>query len=426
MFSLWVLSVPAPLWAQEATPVPPAEVPVAPPEEAPAAPAPPAPADATPPQTPAEVAPGPSPLPESGVVDDAERKGKDTDEGKGKGKGKAQDEPRSGDDDRVGRLSVGARLMMGFEYEREQPAGGQTDPASSGYGFEIRQIRLSVGGDLADLFRVNVSFELADALDPEVGAGYQSPPYLRTATIEYRPSREFRLRVGRFKRPFSHLELESASDLPILRRGLFNGLALEDNQWGDRAIGVMASGRLKAPKLRWYLSLTNPGWSSTIDTQGMDVTARVEWTVIKGLVLGANAAYKNIELGDDTISDFGYGGDVTLALGDAHFLLEANDVALPFETGRPRALGALFMFDYVLPLADSWAFQPVFFAEYADANTDVLQNESLRLVFGANLLGYSSFRVMPQVELVRSIGDTSADNPWLESETLSLIFSLVL
>jgi len=366
-----------------------------------------------------------TPAVEPVVVEDAEGKDKDKDTGKGRGKGKGKDE-RGDDDDGPGRLSVGARLMMGFEYERERPAGGQTDPADSEYGFEIRQIRLRAEGELADLFRVNVSFDLADALDPEVGASYQSPPYLRTATIEYRPSREFRLRVGRFKRPFSHLELESASDLPILRRGLFNGLALEDNQWGDRAIGVMASGRLKAPKLRWNLSFTNPAWSSTIDTQGMDVTARVEWTVIKGLVLGANAAYKNLELGDDTLNDFAYGGDVALALGNAHFLLEANDAALPFETGRPRGLGALFMFDYDLPLDATWALQPVFFAEYADANTDVLQNESLRLVFGANLLGYSGFRVMPQVELVRSIGDTSADNPWLESETLSLIFSLVL
>jgi hypothetical protein len=33
---------------------------------------------------------------------------------------------------------------------------------------------------------------------------------------------------------------------------------------------------------------------------------------------------------------------------------------------------------------------------------------------------------MPQLALVRSLGDTSQLNPWLESETYSLIFSLVL
>jgi hypothetical protein len=315
---------------------------------------------------------------------------------------------------------------MGFEYRARRPAGAQTDPASSAYAFDIRQIRLSARGDLSDQFRANVSFDLADALSPDPGAGYQSPPYLRTATIEWRPSKELRLRVGRFKRPFSHLELESASTLPILRRGLFNGLALEDRQWGDRAIGMMASGRVAAPKLRWYLSVTNPNWSSTVDSQGVDVTGRVEWGALKGLVLGANAAYKYIELGTDEVHEVAYGGDVALKLGDAHFLIEANDAPRTFETDRPHAFGALFMFNYELPLTSTWGLEPVFFVEYADADTNVLQNESVRLVFGANWLGYDGFRVMPQLELVRSIGDTSADNPWLESERLSLIFSLVL
>jgi len=323
-------------------------------------------------------------------------------------------------------MTVGARLIAGFEHESERSAGGQTDPAQKEYGFSVRQIRLRVKGELAELFRVNVSFDLSDALEPETGASYDQPPYLRTATLEYRPSRELRLQVGRFKRPFSHLELESASDLPILRRGLFNGLALEDNQWGDRAIGVMASGRLKEPKLRWYLSLTNPSWSPTLPTEGVDVMGRVEWTLVKGFVLGANVAYKHVTIGNEELDDVGYGGDVTLKLGDAHLLLESNDVALPFETGRPRGRGVLFMFDYELGLGSSVALQPVFFAEYADANTEVSQNESMRLVLGVNLLANSGFRVMPQFEIVRSIGDTSAANPWLESETLSLMFSLVL
>jgi hypothetical protein len=337
----------------------------------------------------------------------------------------------SGSDDDVAAgasapMTVGARLMAGFERQSERPAGGQTDPAQKEYGFTIRQIRLRVKGDLADQFRVNVSFDLSDALDPEQGAAYDQPPYLRSATLEYRPSREFRVQVGRFKRPFSHLELESASDLPILRRGLFNGLAIEDNQWGDRAIGVMASGRLKLPKLRWYLSLTNPSWSPSLPTEGVDVIGRAEWTILKGLVLGANAGYKHITIGDDELDDFGYGADVALKLGHANFLLEASDVALPFETARPRGRGVLFLFDHELELSPSLALQPTFFAEYADANSEVSQNESLRLVFGLNLLALSGFRIMPQVDIVRSIGDTSAANPWLESETLSLIFSLVL
>lgn len=323
-------------------------------------------------------------------------------------------------------MMVGARLMAGFEHESERPAGAQTDPAQKEYGFTVRQVRLRLKGELAEKFRVNVSFDLSDAIEPESGASYDQPPYLRTAALEYRHSRELRVQVGRFKRPFSHLELESASDLPILRRGLFNSLALEDNQWGDRAIGVRLSGRLKQPKLRWYLSLTNPGWQPTLATEGIDVFGRVEWTLIKGLVLGANAGYKHITIAQDEIDDVGYGGDLSLELGDAHFLLEANEVSLPFERDRPRGRGVLFMVDYVLGLGPMLALQPTLFAEYADANTKISQNESMRLVAALNLIAYSDFRVMPQLEVVRSIGDTSADNPWTESERLSLILSLVL
>jgi hypothetical protein len=353
---------------------------------------------------------------------------RDLSEQRGKKKEKEGDTSARSDDDFDARssvpMTVGARLMAGVEWQSASPAGGQTDPAQEEYGFTVRQIRLRVKGDLAELFRVNVSFDLADALDENPGV--DQPLYVRTATLEYRPWRELRVQVGRFKRPFSHLELESASDLPILRRGLFNGLAIEDNQWGDRAIGVMASGRFKAPKLRWYLSLTNPNWSTSLPTEGVDVMGRVEWTIVKGLVLGANAGYKRMTIGDDELDDFAYGGDVSLKLGDARFLLESNDAALPFETGRPRGRGVLFLFDYELELSPSLALQPTFFAEYADADTDVSQNESLRLVFALNLLAFSGFRIMPQVDIVRSIGDTSDANPWLESEALSLIFSLVL
>jgi hypothetical protein len=441
---MWVLGIPAgavlgpaSVLAQQPSPAPtPAETAPAPPPAPPVAPAAPVPVDpavvaptAPPPATVAPLrdpSPAPAALPPPSAPTPPEPSDGDSPKKGDKKKKKAGDSYRPDDFEVLGGMDVGARLMAGFEQDSERPAGGQQDPADKDYGFTIRQVRLNVQGTLAEQFRLNASFELADAFDPEVGASYTRPPYLRTATIEYRPSREIRVRVGRYKRPFSHLELESASDLPILRRGLFNGLALEDNQWGDRAVGMMVSGRLEAPKLRWYLSVTNPGWSSTIDYEGLDVFGRVEWTITRGLVLGANAGYKNVELGNERVQDFGYGGDLTLKLGNAEFLLESNDVALQFETDRPRALGVLFMFDYEIELTPNWSLQPTFFAEYADADTSELQNESLRLVFGMNVLAYRGFRIMPQVDIVRSIGDTSASNPWLESETLSLIFSLVL
>ena len=101
-------------------------------------------------------------------------------------------------------------------------------------------------------------------------------------------------------------------------------------------------------------------------------------------------------------------------------------VDLPFETGRPRGLGALLLLDYVIPLDANWGLQPTAFLELADSDANVSESESLRAVLGLNVLGYEGFRIMPQVALVRSVGDTSQFNPWLEAETYSLVFSLVL
>jgi phosphate-selective porin O/P len=328
--------------------------------------------------------------------------------------------------DRVARvLEWRARIMTGFELERVRPAGAQTRPARQEYGFVAKQLRLGVRGELNQHFRANLSFDLSDTLAPKSGT-YTKPALLRTATFEYRQSRAFRLQVGRFKRPFSALELTSAADLPILNRGLFNDLAIQDNQWGDRAIGMQVSGRLKAPKLRWYLSLTNPGWSSALAYQGIDVIGRLQLALSKAVSLGLDAGYKNIDAGNTRVDGTGWGGDVTLQLGAAHLLLEGGVVDLLLAERRPRAFGALVLFDYSIQLRPGLALMPTFFGELADADAKLSETESVRLVFGVNLIVAEQFRIMPQLGLVRSLGDTSQLNPWLESETYTLIFSLVL
>jgi hypothetical protein len=320
-----------------------------------------------------------------------------------------------------------ARVISGFEYERERPSGAQTDPGDKEYGFQLDQARVGVSAEL-DRLRLNLSLELADALSRNSGGGYDSPPYLRTATLEYRVARELRLTVGRYKRPFSRLALESAVDLPVLDRGLLNGLLVEDNQWGDRAVGMMASGRLDLAKLRWYLSLTNPAWSSSLRSDGLDVIGRVQLSLAKGLTLGLNGGYKHLRLagpGSGT-HNFGFGGDIGWKLADARIVLEGSYADLPFETGRPRGFGALLLVDYELELRADWALQPVAFVELADADAKISQTESMKLAFGVNLLAPGGFRVLPQLSLVRSVGNTSQLNPWLEGETFSLILSLAL
>lgn len=325
------------------------------------------------------------------------------------------------------RFELEARLISGFEYERDRPAGAQTEPGEKEYGFEVHQARVGVNAEL-DGLHLNLNLELADALDRNTGGGADSPPYVRTATLEYRFSRALRLTVGRYKRPFSRLALESALDLPLRGRGLVDGLLIEDNQWGDRAVGAMVSGRLELAKLRWYVSLTNPGWSAALPNEGLDVLGRVQVSPVKRLTLGLNGGYKRLRLAgsDAGTSNFSIGGDIDWKIAGVHLALEGSFADLAFETGRPRGFGAHLMVDYELPLSSGLALQPVVFAELADADAKLSETESLRLAFGLNLLVSGGFRVMPQLALVRSVGDTSQLNPWLEGETFSLILSLAL
>jgi hypothetical protein len=190
----------------------------------------------------------------------------------------------------------------------------------------------------------------------------------------------------------------------------------------------MASGRVAFHKLRWQLSLTNPNWSSSLDTQGVDVLGRVQLSLVKGLSLGINGGYKYLVFAgqSEAIHNYGAGADLNVKVGHAHALLEGSYVELPFATGRPRGFGGLLLVDYVLALSSDWALQPIVFAEFADANAQVSGTESVRLALGVNLLATAHFRLLPQFALVRSVGDPSQENPWLESETYSLIFSLAL
>lgn len=323
----------------------------------------------------------------------------------------------------AGTFRVRARVFAGFEYEREASANAQGE-SDREYGFVVRQARLGVKGELAEDFELNVTVDVADVLDPETGTAFDAPALIRTAVLQYQPSRALQLSVGRYKRPFSRLELESSADLPILRRGLWNELAIEENQWGDRAIGAMVSGRVKKPKLRWYLSMTNPAWSSAVQYQGYDVTGRVQLTLSKPFTLGVHAAYKHVDIGGRDRQGVAFGGDLDFELGGTHVLLDASYAELVLRNGEPSGMGVVLLAEQRIPLLAEWALAPTVALEAADADSGLSQTESLRLTFGVNLLGHAVFRVMPQVALVRSLGDTSDANPWPDSEQYSLILTV--
>jgi hypothetical protein len=323
------------------------------------------------------------------------------------------------------------RVMTGFELEKSRPSSEQNGERVTDYGFFVDQARLSLEAEWDDL-SIDISGDLADAIRPRTSsAAFNKPPYLRNAYLNYRVHKAFRVRAGRFKRPFSALELTSSGDLPFRGRGLANGLILEDGQWGDRAIGLMLFGRLPG-KLRWHVSATNPSWApdADIESNGVDAIARLEWEPADIVQLGVSFGHKlEVRAGHE------YNGNA--ASFDAALNVAGLRVALDAVLGQlttqaseavdaPLAYGLVGYATYQIPLASGFALEPVLLGEYADSDSELSRTEAVRTVIGCNLRLADRLRVMPQVEIVRPLGTAAQINPWLSSETYYLMMTAQL
>jgi len=315
------------------------------------------------------------------------------------------------------------RVMTGFEVERERPSDEQGGPRVSDYGFFLDQARLSLEGEWKDL-EFDVSVDLGDAIRPKTSsASFSQPPYLRNAYLNYRVHKAFRIRAGRFKRPFSALELTSSGDLPFRGRGLGNDLIVEEGQWGDRALGLMFWGRLPG-KLRWYLAAHNPGWApdGDIEVNGIDAIARVEWEAVESVLeLGLSLGHKLEARPDLDVNGNGASFDVALHAGNFNVALDAMLAQLTNQASEdvdaPLAYALVLHSTYVIPLGGDFALEPVLFGEYAEADAEYSRTEAVRIVAGFNFRVADHLRVMPQVEIKRPLDTAAAENPWQSGET---------
>lgn len=321
-------------------------------------------------------------------------------------------------------LELGTRIMAGFRYSKDD------DEPDATYGFNVRQVRVSMKLKWKKRWSTRASFDLRDGIDP--GTGVQ---YLRNGFLEYKQSSALRVRVGRYKRPFSYLELQSTGDLPILNRGLLNGLIIEDSAWGDRGIGAMAMGKYKPAGLGWAFSLTNPA-PDNLAAQGVDAIARVTWQPLGDLLqIGVHGGNKYIDFDNGPTHFQAGGGDITLRVAGLEWQLEGMMADLPWRNSI--GYGATTMVTYTQPLTKHLDLQPVVFGEYADSNKDYQKNESIRLQGGVNLVIRDRFRVMPQVRYTHAVGEALrsappsspefyAINPWGDSIQYALTLSLAL
>ncbi|MCP4679359.1 MAG: hypothetical protein GY854_28490 [Deltaproteobacteria bacterium] len=365
-----------------------------------------------------------------------------------------------------------ARVMTGFEVEHEKPKGAQGGSEKTQFGFFLRQARFKVKIYFNKNIRTNLSADLSDALDL-LDVGYDQSvdkiPFLRNAYLNLKAHNAFQIRAGRFKLPFSRLENRSTGILPFRGRGLSNELLIEDARWGDRAIGAMLWGRIKAADLTWRVSASNLNWGAMVVREKTDLLpeqayeqngalnaqARLAYDPADWISIGANGGhiwtkYKGEDLPSLPDANLnGFGGDVRLRFGDFYLASEAiagqrRVMEAPYEseTGEqitphrdPFALGVTAYLNYDISLPRDLVLQPVVFCEYVDSDLDYLKTEAIRVIGGLNLLVGEHLRIMPQVEIVRPLEvsegtwDSLLDRPlneWKSKETYYLLVAVQL
>lgn len=320
------------------------------------------------------------------------------------------------------KFTLRGRVMAGFQWRDRRPENGQAGASGTSYGFTLRQARLRGEVRPNKRLRVVISADFADALDP---TDFDPPPYIRNAYLNFAiEKRWLELRVGRFKRAYSRIELRSVSQLAFVGRGLSNDLIVEGAQWGDRAVGAMLRGRVEDLGLRWWLSATNPEWRVNNEPDGLDLLARVQWAAADWLSVGAGGGTKWTDSGTGSRVNVLAGGvDARVRVEDLEVITELLAGQQARVAGQPMSVGVVATANYRLRLSKNVRLQPTLFGEWTDADIEFSGNDAARLAFGVNVLWKKSFRVMPQVELVRPLGTVTASNQWPASERVSLIFS---
>jgi len=317
-------------------------------------------------------------------------------------------------------FSFHARLLTGFEVVRQHPENGQPPVDETRPEFFLDQAVVEAEARLSKRLELELGFNLRNAS-------------VRDAFANYRIRDSIQVRVGRFKRPFSRLELRSRGKLPFRSRGLFNELVLLDNGFAGRALGAMIWGK-PTETLRYALAAANPNAIGS-GIEGVDVIARIVYEPIEWLSVGLNAMHKwteryadgpNLSLhavGADARADFG-ALSVTLEVDAAQNpnpppVADANAAA----SRTPWAVGAITYADYTFKLSKKWTIAPVVVLEWMDTDTEYAKDERVRAVGGLSLnFRKNTLRVMPQVEITRPVGSADARGE-IASETYYVLVS---
>jgi hypothetical protein len=341
-------------------------------------------------------------------------------------------------------VDVDARLVAGARLIREEPAvdgeGAAVGPGARRGSLDLRQARVGVDARYLDILRVRLAIELDDLLEkPKPGM------VLRNAYANVRVRPWFQIRAGNFKRPYSRLELRRFSSIPFIGRGLYNGMAVEDLGWGDRAVGMslwgdIEPGHVGFDRLRWQLSLTNNALSGA--PHGFDAHARLTYDPTHWLSFGGSGAFKSVQdpLADEATcratwkrgpacrrSVFAVGGDIALDLEGLYTSVEV-DLAQDwlYADGSPWVLGALAYASYAIEVGEQTRLQPVVFGEYVDSNMSYGESEAVRAGAAFNILWTKYLRIIPQVEFVQPLAPVTSFNRFVVRQVYGLWMAVQL
>jgi hypothetical protein len=329
--------------------------------------------------------------------------------------------PRAADEEEESkwpRFGFRARLMTGFEVARKHPKGNQPPEEETQTGLFLDQAVVETEIQVSKRLELELGFNLANAT-------------VRDAFVNYRVHDWLQLRAGRFKRPFSRLELRSHGKLPFRNRGLFNSL-LDDANFVGRTLAGMVWGK-PLDQLRYFVAVANPAPLGS-GIEGIDLVARVVYDPANWVSIGVNGLHKWSERSADgePLRLSALGADTKLDFGALSISLEVDaaqnpnppPIANPSATSRtPWALGVIGYGDYTWKLSKKWTLAVVGVLEWMDSDTEYQKDERIRAVGGLSWnFKKNALRVMPQVELTRPLGEADARGE-VASETYYLLVS---
>lgn len=322
-------------------------------------------------------------------------------------------------------FAVGGRVMAGWRMRNRHRVDR---PLDRSFGFFLAQARINTWSQLSKPMKLKLSFDLGDG----VGGAGRGDFLVRDAWLRFRVSKKLVVMAGRMRRPFSRLEMEGAGKLPIRGRGVGNELLLEDEGWGDRALGVQLGGRL-TKRLSWAAMVSSPD----VDEDTTDFHLRANWDWKRWVSIGANVAQKviriELESGDrQTLGATAWGLDARFRLENLSLLIDglvAQDIRFDEDdlarlNGPPiRSAVVAGYLSYEVALRGLWRLQPVVFHEWADLALGEGGSEVRRTVVGLNALyNGRALRIMPQIEWIVPSGGEAREE-WDRRESYYVMFS---